>query len=43
MKKQKQIAELVAKIAKAMAVKSCGAASAWGACQPKEPKKLPKM
>lgn len=35
----KFIAKVIANVANAMAVKACGAASAWGTYQPKEPKK----
>ncbi|MDO5558384.1 MAG: cyclic lactone autoinducer peptide [Oscillospiraceae bacterium] len=38
MKAKEMIANAVAKIAKAMAVKSCGAASVWGSYQPDESK-----
>lgn len=37
MKAKKIVADTVAKIAKAMAVKSCGAASMWGTYEPKVP------
>lgn len=40
MKVQKIVANATAKVAKAMAVKACGAASAWGSYQPREPKAL---
>ncbi len=40
MKAKKMVADAAAKIAKAMAVKACGAASIWGSYQPKEPKAL---
>lgn len=40
MKVQKMVANATAKVAKAMAVKACGAASLWGSYQPKEPKAL---
>ncbi|MDY2510157.1 MAG: cyclic lactone autoinducer peptide [Ruminococcus callidus] len=40
MKVQKIVANATAKVAKAMAVKACGAASMWGSYQPKEPKAL---
>lgn len=40
MKAKKMAADITAKIAKTMAVKACGAASIWGAYQPKEPKAL---
>lgn len=42
MKKQNKTAKVIANIVKTMADKACGAASAWGAYQPKEPKKLMK-
>ena len=42
MKKQSKTARVIANIAKTMANKACGATSAWGAYQPKEPKKLTK-
>lgn len=38
MKVKKAIAYTTAKIAKSMAVKSCGAASVWGSYQPDESK-----
>lgn len=37
MKAKKIVADTVAKFAKTMAVKSCGAASMWGAYEPKVP------
>lgn len=37
-----KMAKAVAKAVKAMANKACGAASMWGAYQPKEPKKIKK-
>lgn len=37
MKAKKIVADIVAKIAKSMAVKSCGAASMWGTYEPKVP------
>lgn len=40
MKAKKIVADAAAKMAKAMAVKACGAASIWGSYQPKEPKAL---
>ncbi|MDO4155948.1 MAG: cyclic lactone autoinducer peptide [Oscillospiraceae bacterium] len=40
MKAQKIVANATAKVAKVMAMKACGAASMWGAYQPKEPKAL---
>ena len=40
MKAKKIVADAAAKMAKAMAVKACGAASMFGAYQPKEPKAL---
>lgn len=40
MKVKKLIADYASKAARAMAIKSCGAASAWGSYQPKEPKTL---
>lgn len=43
MKVQKIVANATAKVAKAMAVKACGAASMWGAYQPKEPKALKRL
>lgn len=38
MKKQNKIAKAIALVAKTMANRACGAASAWGTYQPKEPK-----
>ncbi|MDE5648645.1 MAG: cyclic lactone autoinducer peptide [Oscillospiraceae bacterium] len=38
MKAKKVIANALAKVTRAMAVKSCGAASAWGSYQPDESK-----
>ena len=38
MKAKEMISNVIAKIAKAMAVKSCGAASVWGSYQPDETK-----
>ncbi len=35
-----KIAKVGAKIVRKSAIKACGAASAWGCCQPKEPKAL---
>lgn len=40
MKAKKIVADTAAKVAKAMAVRACGAASMWGSYQPKEPKAL---
>lgn len=40
MKVKKIIADYAAKLARKMAVKSCGVASAWGSYQPNEPKAL---
>lgn len=37
MKAKKIVADAVAKVAKIMAIKSCGAASMWGAYEPKVP------
>lgn len=37
MKAKKIVANAIAKVAKAMAIKSCGAASMWGAYEPKVP------
>ncbi len=42
MKKQSKAAKILAKVAEGMANKACGAASGWGAYQPREPKKLSK-
>lgn len=39
MKKTSKTAKVIAKVTKAMANQACGAASCWGACQPREPKK----
>ena len=43
MKAKKIVADTVAKIAKAMAVKSCGAASMWGTYEPKIPEAVKAM
>lgn len=43
MKVQKIVANATAKVAKAMAEKACGAASAWGSYQPREPKALKRL
>lgn len=43
MKARKIVADTVAKIAKAMAVKACGAASMWGAYEPKVPEAVKVM
>ena len=37
MKAKKIVANAVAKVAKTMAIKSCGAGSMWGAYEPKVP------
>lgn len=43
MKAKKIVANTVAKIAKSMAVKSCGAASMWGTYEPKVPEVVKAM
>lgn len=43
MKAKKIVADAVAKVAKAMAIKSCGAASMWGAYEPKIPEAVKAM
>lgn len=43
MKAKKIIANAVAKVAKTMAIKSCGAASMWGAYEPKVPEAVKVM
>jgi len=40
MRVKKLIADYASKAVRAMAIKSCGAASAWGSYQPKEPECL---
>lgn len=42
-KAKKIVANTVAKIAKSMAVKSCGAASMWGTYEPKVPEVVKAM
>lgn len=43
MKAKKIVANAVAKVAKTMAIKSCGAASMWGAYEPKVPEAVKTM
>lgn len=43
MKAKKIVANAVAKVAKTMAIKSCGAASMWGAYEPKVPEAVKVM
>ncbi len=43
MKAKKIVIDAVAKVAKTMAIKSCGAASMWGAYEPKVPKAVKDM